>query len=588
MGTAAYITPGINSNRIEINPGPGYEAQANWSVESERMGDYRERLRRPPNTPQFRGGRPRQHELSFRDRIRIERDIAVPTREGKPLWIDLFLPADLTGPIPVLVAWTPYGKHDPAPLATLYPTSGVKAEWQSDLTIFEAPDPVYWTGQGYAVITADIPGTWYAETAASYFSRKEGEAHYDLIEWAGTQPWSNGRVGLSGVSYLSSSQWNVAALNPPHLAAINPWEGWSDTFNEIVRHGGIPETHFWPHIQVRWGASDTMVEDLWAFTAEHPFFDEYWQSKVPDFGRIDVPAYVVASWSDHGVHTRGTLEGFKKIASSRKWLEVHGGKKWGYYYEPASIARQTAFFDHVLKGVSNDMGAWPPIRLHVRDKAGSAIMKQSEQWPVENTQYRRLYLDAATGHMSGKPVAAEAIRSYDPLDDAAEATFDYRFEEDCALVGHMKLKLIVSTEDADDMDVFVAVEKVEDGEKVGFIHWAVFEDGAAAYGWLRLSRRELDAERSTEFQPVLTNTSEWKVTPGEIVEAQIEILPSGTLFRAGDVLRIRIKGRDIYQYPKPMLYMRHEDTVNRGMHHIHTGGEHDSHLLIPVVALRDA
>src|ERR1035438_4003175 len=61
------------------------------------------------------------------------------------------------------------------------------------------------------------------------------------------------RAGLPGVSYLASAQWSIAATNPPHLAAINPWEGWSDTYREVVRHGGIPETYFWPYIGQRWG-----------------------------------------------------------------------------------------------------------------------------------------------------------------------------------------------------------------------------------------------------------------------------------------------------------------------------------------------
>jgi uncharacterized protein len=108
-----------------------------------------------------------------------------------------------------------------------------------------------------------------------------------------------------------------------------------------------------------------------------------------------------------------------------------------------------------------------------------------------------------------------------------------------------------------------------------------------ALGWLRLSRRELDPQKSTEWQPVLTNRSEWKVKPGEMTEAEIEILPSGTRFLAGDVLRLRIKGRDPYNYPKPMLYMRHEDTVNLGNHSIHTGPGAESYLLVPVVKLSD-
>lgn len=551
------------------------------------MPDRIERLRIAPNTPQFRGGRARQYERQTRGGMIVERDLRVPTRAGFDLWVDLFLPGEPDGPIPPLVVWTPYGKHDPAPLATMFPMSGVKAEWQSELTIFEAPDPVYWTARGYAVVIADIPGTWFAETDASYFSRREAEAHYDLIEWAGTQPWSNGKVGLSGVSYLASSQWNVAALRPPHLAAINPWEGWSDTYNEIVRHGGIPETWFWPHIQVRWGASDHRVEDLWALTREHPFFDAYWQSKVPDFAAIDVPAFVVASWTDHGVHTRGTLEGFKRIASPRKWLEVHGGKKWGYYYEPASTERQAAFFDHVLKGLDNEVGSWPPVLLHVRERHGSATAHAAKQWPVEGTCYTRLFLDVATGSLQPDCPANESQMSYDPLDQDGEARFVHKFATDVDLVGYMKLHLTVSALEADDMDLFVVLEKYSEGARVPFTHWAVFEDGPVAHGWLRLSRRELDPARSTDYQPVLTNRSEWKLEPGRVVEADIEILPSGTRFRAGDELHLRIKGHDIYNYPKPQLYMRHEDTVNGGQHVLHTGPAAQSHLLIPVVEWTD-
>jgi hypothetical protein len=138
------------------------------------------------------------------------------------------------------------------------------------------------------------------------------------------------------------------------------------------------------------------------------------------------------------------------------------------------------------------------------------------------------------------------------------------------------------------MDLFVTIEKLDGGtSKTGFTHYAFFEDGPVAFGWLRLSRRELDPRQSSEYQPVLTNATEQKVTPGEVVEAHVEILPSGTRFAAGDVLRIRIKGRDIYNYPKPMLYMRHEDTVNIGTSRIHTGPGAESYLLVPMVTLAE-
>jgi putative CocE/NonD family hydrolase len=149
-----------------------------------------------------------------------------------------------------------HGSRGPDPsIGKIYPSSGVRPEWNSPLTTFEAPDPEYWVPHGYAIVVAGIPGTWYSEGPATYLSPEEAGAYADLVEWAGTQPWSNGRVGLSGVSYLTQTQWRVAELNPAHLAAINPWEGWTDTYREVVRHGGIPETCFWPYIWDRWGAS---------------------------------------------------------------------------------------------------------------------------------------------------------------------------------------------------------------------------------------------------------------------------------------------------------------------------------------------
>ena len=130
--------------------------------------------------------------------------------------------------------------------------AGVKEGDTSEFTAFEAPDPVFWVPSGYAVVNVDIRGTWYSEGTAHYLAPEEAQDFYDTVEWAGTQPWSNGKVGLSGVSYLAQLQWRVAELNPPHLAAINPWEGWTDSYREVATHGGIPDTHFWPTLWNRW------------------------------------------------------------------------------------------------------------------------------------------------------------------------------------------------------------------------------------------------------------------------------------------------------------------------------------------------
>jgi uncharacterized protein len=121
------------------------------------------------------------------------------------------------------------------------------------------------------------------------------------------------------------------------------------------------------------------------------------------------------------------------------------------------------------------------------------------------------------------------------------------------------------------------------GDLVGFPFYAVFEDGPVALGWLRASHRELDQTRSRPWQPVLAHRRSLPLTPGEIVPLEIEILPSGTRFGPGETLRLVIQGRDVYRYPRPLIQALHDDSVNRGPHVIHAGGDYDSHLLVPVV-----
>jgi hypothetical protein len=517
----------------------------------------------------------------------IERDIAVEVAPGEPIYVDVYRP-DSGEPAAPLIAWSPYGKHNPAPIGKLYPGSGVLPEHTSDLTTFEAPDPRYWVPRGYAIVTADIPGTWYSRGRATYCSPAEARAFAELIEWAGMQEWSNGRVGLSGVSYLTTSQWQVAALTPPHLAAINPWEGWNDTYREVVRHGGIPETWFWPYIQERWGASMTQIEDLAAETEEHPWYDDFWAAKSADLERITVPAFVVASWSDQGLHTRGTLEGFRRISSEHKWLDVHGRKKWAYYYLPESVERQRVFFDHFLHDRGPGPADWPRVRMEARRSRGTGVHRTATEWPPARTRYRRLYLRAGAGRLEWVPPGVEDQVGYHSLGSGLgprRAQFEISFATPTQIVGHIVAVLHMSAPDAEDLDVFVGLFQLDaKGRHVGFPYYAHFEDGPAAIGWQRASHREKDAERSTPYLPVLAHRRALPVTQGEVVKLEIEVWPSGTRFEVGERLLLVVQGSDINRYPKPLVYARHEDTVNRGRHVIHTGGRHDSHLVIPVLS----
>ncbi len=536
----------------------------------------------PPAEGGYPGFNPRTEKAQG---MIIEYDVSVKMRDGVKIYVDIYRP-EIDGKCPVIVAWGPYGKFGRIKHDVRGGNAGVKDADFNEYTKFEAPDPVYWCRAGYIIINADPRGCWNSEGDLTFFSQQEAEDCYDLIEWAGTQIWSNGKVGMQGVSYLAWIQWRVAALNPPHLAAINPWEGVSDFYREFAFHGGIPETLFVPRWQKN-SFSTTRVENVVEMAKKHPLFDSYWASKNADLTKITVPAFVVASWSDHGLHCRGTLEGFKKMTSKDKWLMVHGRKKWQNFYQPENVEKQRQFFNKFLKGIDNRVKNWPKVTLEVREKFFVGNFRSENEWPLARTQYTKLFLNASGGKMSESPFKKEEQVSYnvnDITDKTQNAQFEFKFEEKTELTGYMKLKLWVKADGSDDMDLFVALEKIDrTGYIVPFPHFGNHDDGPVALGWLRVSHRELDEERSTPYQPVHKHQKEIKLKSGEIVPVEIEIWPSSTIFDRGEKLRVVVQGSDIYSYPEERHTCGHSMTVNKGRHVIYTGGKCDSHLLVPVI-----
>ena len=156
------------------------------------------------------------------------------------------------------------------------------------LNKFEGPDPAFWCAHGYAVCNPDPRGAYHSEGDIRVWSQQEGEDYYDLIEWLGVQDWCNGKVGTTGNSYLCISQWFVAAEQPPHLAAIAPWEGMSDIYRDLVVRGGIPDYPF-PRILETSLVGNNLREDLVAEAEQHPLVDALWESKIPAFDKITSP-----------------------------------------------------------------------------------------------------------------------------------------------------------------------------------------------------------------------------------------------------------------------------------------------------------
>ncbi|WP_374943782.1 CocE/NonD family hydrolase [Sphingomonas sp.] len=528
--------------------------------------------------------------------IVFDKDVPVTLRDGTIIYTDILRPA-MTDKVPVIVAWSPYGKsRGNAPRYTdLFALLGMDTAPLSGLMKFEGPDPAFWCAHGYAVCNPDPRGTYDSQGDARWWSREEGQDYHDLIEWLGVQNWCNGKVGTTGNSYLAISQWFAAAEQPPHLAAIAPWEGLSDVYRDFAARGGIPDLAF-PRLLATSFTGNAGREDLVAELERHPLMDGFWKTKTPEFGNISVPAYVVASYSNT-IHTPGTFRGWRNIASDEKWLRIHNNMEWPDYYEEVYSNDLLRFFDRYLKGVDNGWQTTPRVRYSVLDlQGGDMVDRPADAFPPEDFAETRYHLDAG-GRLSPDSSGPAGTASYDAQAQGGRVAFTLRVDRPTEFVGYPKLSLWVEADGADDMDLFVILQKLDaDGEPLeqfnipnhGPQMQALTRDGASilkykgSNGRLRVSMRHLDSETSTDAVPVHSFDRVEKLGAGEIVRVDIPMFPVGLSLAAGEQLRLVVSGH--HPWGGAMPGMANVEPDNRGRHVIHTGGRYPSFLQLPVKA----
>jgi len=561
-------------------------------------------------TVRMPGARPLSCDILF------EKDVPVTLRDGTVIYTDIFRPVD-NEKHPAIMAWSPYGKEiggqwlDDVPFR-----SGVPMDAVSGLQKFEGPDPAYWVQHGYVIINPDSRGAYESQGNLNYWGHENSLDGRDTIEWAAAQPWSNGKIGMSGNSWLTVSQWFIAGEQPPHLAAIAPWEGFVDHFRETANRGGIPNPIF-PEKIFDTFASRNLIEDQPRMVVTHTLMDGYWQDKIAKLSNINIPAYVVASYTNP-VHTHGTFRGFQQIASKDKWLRVHNTNEWMDYYEPKHVEELRKFFDHYLNNEDNDWEKTPRVRISVLHPGHQDVVDRVEKnFPLPQTKYEKLYLNR-NGALSDKNDKAEQQISYD-VSQPGNNTFTIKFDKDTELTGYMKLHLNVAAEGSDDMELVALVEKLDkDGNRIPD---PMTGQLIQSQGFLRVSQRGLDMKQSTDYDPIIASTKEELLNPGEIVAVDIPIWPMGMKYHAGESLLLTIVpymapdgsmvppfgtakvsiSKDGYTYnPADKVEMKElggyvkdefepsEQVLppasrNKGRHIIYMGGKYKSYLQIPVI-----
>ncbi|MCB9409443.1 CocE/NonD family hydrolase [Mycolicibacterium sp.] len=519
-----------------------------------------------------------------------EWDVPVAVRDGTILRVNVFRP-DADQPVPVVLSAHPYGK-DGIPARR-----GVNGQYRafpqphpirfSAWTGWEAPDPATWVARGYAVINADLRGAGTSGGVGELFSGQEHLDYHDLIEWAGTQKWSSGRVGLLGVSYLAISQYGAAATHPPHLAAICPWEGFSDLYRDLAYPGGVREDGFTVMWSVLTDRMTRMTQKLRPQLVARPERDDWYDAHTPVLERIEVPMLLCGSFSDHNLHTRGSFEAFRRAASRQRWLYTHRDGKWTHFYSPDAVAAQGAFFDHFLKGANNGWDRTAPVRVAIHDEGPDPVAVVGEpDWPPPDLDWTTLYVDPRGGALSEEPVAVPGQSSFDLR--SGVLTMTWRAPRDCDVIGHGALRLWVGLEGTDDAHLFVGLRKFRGERECVFEGSYGFGFDMVTRGWQRVAHRELDPELSSPWQPVHTHRRAEPVTPDEIVAVDIALRPHATRLRAGDVLRLDIRGT--WHFPRNPLTGQFPAGYRRspaGRCVIHAGGRFDSGLLLGMRESRD-
>jgi predicted acyl esterase len=507
--------------------------------------------------------------------MRIDYDVPVAMDDGLVLRADVFRP-QAEARYPVILSYGPYAKglafQDGYPSAwqrmitehpdVAYGSSNVHQSW-------EVVDPEKWVPEGYVCVRVDSRGAGRSAGHIDHFSPRETADFYDCIEWAGVQSWSNGKVGLSGISYYGINQWHVASLQPPHLAAMVIWEGAADWYRDMTHHGGILCTFWanWYDMQVKtvqYGLgergprsratgklvcgdetlSDRELQrnrcDFGDEILSHPLDDDYHKARSPQWDKVTAPFLSAANWGGQGLHPRGNFEGFVRAASKEKWLEVHGIEHWTHFYTDYGRKLQLRFFNQFLKG-EGDWKSQPQVQLQVRH-VDRFVERHESEWPLARTQWTRLYLHKDFQLKSGSdPDSSSAVR-FAALGEGVTFLSEPLGRE-TEITGPLAARLTISstTSDADLFLIFRVF--TPDLREVTFMG-AIDPHTPVAQGWLRASHRKLDPVLSTPYRPYHTHDEKQPLKKNEVVSLEVELWPTSIVVPAGYRLALSVRGRD--------------------------------------------
>ncbi|KAM6506701.1 hypothetical protein FSOLCH5_013676 [Fusarium solani] len=519
------------------------------------------------------------------------KNVYIKLRDGVELCADIFLPLSASeqgSKVPVIVNVGPYGKDIPVlefglPKTDMYVNMYKLIKPLGPDASFELLDPILWTKQyGYALVRVDSRGIGGSQGRLDPFGMErsiqlkadaEGQDLYDVIEWAGVQPWCSGKVAVSGISYYGMTGYWAAMQQPPHLAAVVTYESAVDLY-QAARKGGILGANF----QVHWynntviphqSGSDTLsAEELAAnrtdypgLVAKHEYPDgDSWRilKELRKLSDIEVPIYISGNWTDSEVHLPGNIRAYNGVSSEHKWLEMHTGNHLAFYYDADHMARQRSFLDFFVKGdEKSGILSMPRIRL-ITHHGDQTLYREEQAFPPPDAEDVSLYLTPSqTLSLAGPPTASKKKFEYPGLTGTLTFELESPFTEPFEILGTPYVELEVATE-AEDQDIFLTLRALNNVGKPMLLegnHSEVNEHFAKGY-WRLSHRDEVDAgfrdqKDKVPKQPVVPRSP---VEKGKVYSVTIPFLPAAFLFDRGQKLSLEIGAQDTLSTIPPMRH----------------------------------
>jgi putative CocE/NonD family hydrolase len=536
------------------------------------------------------------------------REVKIRVHDGVDIAVALYMPEG-DGRFPVVLGASPYRYDNNALPAT------PQFLWRET-----GPIGLY-VERGYVYAQMDVRGCGKSGGEFRFLDRNEQKDLYDVIEWLGHRPWSNGKVGGIGQSYFCMLQWWMAIGKPPSLACVAAFDGLNDPYRASVYQGGMLGDFFGSY----WWNQNRIINrhpangeypreqtcDLNLLVQQHPTYDDFWRERcaAEHLHEIEAPLYSIGVWGKIDLHTRGNIDGFRRARGPKKLKMI--GPVNAFVANREFNSRELhetlllPFYDHYLKGLKTDYQERPAVEYFVR---GADAVRTAEAWPPQGVRYVSWHLDAAKsgsvtslndGLLTREPPSGEAQTSYNypnpswmmgvvgfgpnNAPDPARRVLTFTtppLTADLEIAGPIKLTLYASST-RNDIDFFVKLseqmpQSPEDrGKGLNPASYWITK------GWLRASHRALDPDKSTEMEPYHSHADPQPIEPGKVYRFDISIEPMAHRFKMGNRVRLEIVNGD--SVITDVLWTHYYVPSKIGTDTIHHSAEHPSVLTLPVM-----